>query len=108
MISITDILDEDQITDFLYDEIKLGWGEPLFNDDQIKVSDFITDVDKVLEELIDWREDKRTLLNILDVLYKYKHGDNIECELNIFLSIGKLRSITCKCRLDLKRKLDLI
>ncbi len=94
MIQITDILDNDQIQDLLFDEIQYGWSDKLFEDTQITVDTFIEDVNLQIEVLMDWRECPEALLAILNVLYKYKFSEPIECELAVFLEFGRLKELT--------------
>ena len=94
MIQITDILDNDQIQDLLFDEIQYGWSDKLFEDTQITVDTFIEDVNLQIEVLLDWRECPDVLLAILNVLYKYKFSEPIECELAVFLEFGRLKELT--------------
>tara|TARA_R110001592_G_scaffold323866_2_gene603315 strand:- start:1299 stop:1616 length:318 start_codon:yes stop_codon:yes gene_type:complete len=94
MIQITDILDNDQIQDLLFDEIQYGWSDKLFEDTQITVNTFIEDVNLQIEVLMDWRECPEALLAILNVLYKYKFSEPIECELAVFLEFGRLKELT--------------
>ena len=94
MIQITDILDNDQIQDLLFDEIQYGWADKLFEDTQITVDTFIDDVNLQIEVLMDWRECPEALLAILNVLYKYKFSEPIDCELAVFLEFGRLKELT--------------
>ena len=94
MIRITDILDNDQIQDLLFDEIQYGWSDKLFEDTQITVDTFIEDVNLQIDVLMDWRECPEALLAILNVLYKYKFSEPIECELAVFLEFGRLKELT--------------
>jgi len=105
MIFITDILDNIEIDFLLFDQIQNGWSNKTFEDNEITQEQFIQDVNDKLEELMDWREEGSVFLNILDVLYKVKHGQHIECELGIFLEFGTLQEITERKEETRKRKL---
>jgi|TARA_R110000787_G_scaffold88270_1_gene187515 hypothetical protein len=94
MIQITDILDNEQIEDLLFDEIQYGWSDKLFEDTDITTKTFIEDVNLQIEVLMDWRECPEALLAILNVLYKYKFSAPIECELSVFLEFGRLNELT--------------
>ncbi len=94
MLNILDILDKNQIYDLLFDKIQYGWADPTFKDNEITLERFIEDVNTQIEVLLDWRECPEALLAILNVLYKQKFNQHIECELSIFLEFGRLKDLT--------------